>query len=98
MADRQDDAWTALVRGLTTAEEAWVRVPAAGLIAQKDPELARRVLEQAMADPDLTVRELASQTLVEHVATDLPTLRRWLRSDNASTRTRAASRILAMVD
>ena len=97
MASQPDALWMDQVRRLTSATEAEIRVGAARLIAPHDPELARRVIDQGMADRNPAVREMATEALTEVVATDLRSLRHLLRLPDRLARARAAGRILALV-
>ena len=97
MASQPDALWMDQVRRLTSATEAEIRVGAARLIAPYDPELARRVIDQGMADRNPAVREMATEALTEVVATDLRSLRHLLRLPDRLARARAAGSILALV-
>lgn len=97
MASQPGALWMDQVRRLTSAAEAEVRIAAARLIAPHDPELARRVIDQGMADQNPAVRDMAAEALTEVVATDLRSLRHLLRLPDRLARARAAGRILALV-
>jgi HEAT repeat protein len=97
MSSRPDAQWLDQVRQLTSASEPEVRVGAATLVAPHDPELARRVLGEAMKDQNPAIREMASDSILETSAHDLRALRHLLRSTRPLERVRAASRILAFV-
>ena len=96
MASRPDAIWLDQVKRLTSVAEPEVRVGAARLLAPHDPELARKVLEGAMRDPNPAIRELASDAVDDVEATDFPTLRRLMKSNNRLTGVRAAARVLAL--
>jgi hypothetical protein len=96
LAARPDGSWLSLVRDLTDAAEPEVRLGAARLVAPHDPELARRVLNELANDPNLTIRELASEASADVAADDLPGLRQLLKpGTDPLVRVRAAGRILA---
>ena len=97
MASAPDSQWLDQVRRLTSAEDPAVRVEAARLIAPHDRELARRSIEQGMADPNPAVREMAAEALSDVVSTDLRALRHLLRLPDRLARVRAAAHILALV-
>ena len=96
MASRPDASWLDYVKRLTAAPEPEVRVAAARLLAPHDPELARKVLEGAMQDPNPAIRELASEAVNDVEATDFPTLRQLMKSNNRLIGVRASARVLAL--
>jgi HEAT repeat protein len=96
LASSPDASWMETVRELTKGGEPTVRLAAARLISPHDPALARSVVEALSADSNPAVRELAARTLAESSAADLKTLRRLLRSDDPSTRVKAAGSILSV--
>jgi HEAT repeat protein len=95
MASRPDSLWLDQVRRLTSVAEPEVRVGAARLLVPHDPELARRVLQDAMNDGNPAIRELASDAFGE-VAADFPTLRQLMKSNDRLTSVRAAGRASAL--
>lgn len=97
MASKPDAQWLEQVRQLTSASEPEVRVGAATLLVPHDPELARRVLEGAMNDPNPAIREMAGETTIELSANDLRALRYLLKSTRPLERVKAGGRILALV-
>jgi len=97
MASQPDSLWMDQVRRLTSATEPEVRIGAARLIAPHDPELARRVIDQGMADRNPAIRDMAAEALSDVVATDLRALRHLLRLPDRLARARAAAHILALV-
>ena len=96
MASRPDAVWLEQVRRLASAAEPEVRVGAARLLGPHDPELARKVLQGAMNDPNPAIREMAADALGRSRPTDFPTLRRLMKSSDRLTGVRAASRLLAL--
>ena len=96
MASKPDAQWVESVRRLTSADEPEVRVVAARLLSPHDPDLARKVLEGAMSDGNPAIREMASEAFGEVAATDFPTLRRLMTSNNRLTGVRAAGRLLTL--
>ena len=97
MASKPDAQWLEQVRQLTSASEPEVRVGAATLLVPHDPELARRILEGAMTDPNPAIREMAGETTIELSANDLRALRYLLKSTRPLERVKAGGRILALV-
>jgi hypothetical protein len=98
LAASPDGAWTALVASLTRNESPEIRARAAVLIAPHDPGLARSVLDALAQDLNPAVRELASTQYGDIVGSlDLTALRRLLHESAATTRVRAAARVLAML-
>lgn len=95
----KDDAgpdWLATVRRLTTDEDPAVRRQAAELIAPHDPELASATLKPLLEDANPAIREVARESYVDAVVTDLTALKRHLRDQDATTRLKAAGRILQL--
>lgn len=97
MAARPDAQWLELVRSLTSAGEPEIRVGAATLIAPHDPELARRVLEGAVNDPNPTIRQMAGESIIQASRGDLRALRYLLKSVRPLEQVHAAAQILALV-
>ena len=97
MASRPDVAWLEQVQRLASATEPEVRVGAGRLLAAHDPELARKVLEGVQSDPNPALKEMASDAIGTVEATDLPTLRRYMKSSSRLTGVRAAARLLAVL-
>lgn len=97
MASRPDAAWLEHVQRLSSATEPEVRVGAARLLAPHDPEAARRVLQGVLNDPNPALREMASEAMGEVESTDLPTLRRLMKSNDRLTGVRAAARLLTVL-
>ena len=96
MASRPDALWLDHVRRLASAGEPEVRVGAARLLGPHDPEFARQVLQGAMSDGNPAIRELASDAYSDVEASDFPTLRRLIKSNDRLTSVRAAGRLLAV--
>jgi HEAT repeat protein len=94
MASRPDAAWLEQVRRLASAPEPEARVGAARLLAAHDPDLARKLLESAMNDPNPAIREMASEGLSGTGVTDLSTLRQFMKSNDRLTSVRAAAGVL----
>jgi len=97
MASRPDAAWLEQVQRLSSAAEPEVRVGAARLLAPHDPETARKVFEGVLNDPNPALREMASDAMGEVEATDLPTLRRLMKSNDRLVGVRAAARLLSVL-
>ena len=97
MSSRPDASWLEQVQRLATVVEPEVRVGAARLLAVHDPETARRVLEGVQNDPNPALKEMASDALGSVAATDLPTLRRLMKSQNRLIGVRAAARLLTVI-
>jgi hypothetical protein len=96
MASNPGPEWHAAVKkGLSDPDPA-VRVMAADLLALADREASRVALEQLLLDDNAVIREKASQAMVQKVAGDFGTLRRFLRSGDALTRVQAGGRILEL--
>ena len=96
MASRPDRIWLEQVQRLTSAAEPEVRVQAARLLGAHDPDLARKVLEGVMSDPNPAIREMAADAVGDVQPTDFPTLRRLMKSGDRLTGVRAAVRLLAL--
>jgi HEAT repeat protein len=96
MASRPDRLWLEQVQRLTSAAEPEVRVQAARLLGAHDPDLARKVLEGVMSDPNPAIREMAADAVGDVQPTDFPTLRRLMKSSDRLTGVRAAVRLLAL--
>ena len=98
MASQPGPEWQAQVRQLLSADAPEVRVGAARLLLPHQPEVARPILEAAMNDQNPAIREMASETFVEGLlVTDLPALRRMLKTADLVVRARAAGRILELL-
>jgi HEAT repeat protein len=93
-ASGADQTWLNSVRLLLGDPDPLVRLLAAKLIAPHDGPAAEAAVRGLMNDSNIAVQEVANQTLAEVVATDWPTLRRYLRSSDPVIRTAAAARIL----
>jgi len=96
LQNEADPEWQATVRALTTDVDPEVRRNAAELIAPFDPGLAEATLKPLLDDPNPAVRQVARTSFVGSVATDLTTLRGFLRHEDAFARLRAAARILQL--
>ena len=88
--------WLAIVRRLATDEDPSVRRQAAALIAPHDPELASATLKTLLDDSNPAIREVARESYIDAVLTDLTALKGHLRDQDATTRLRAAGRILQL--
>lgn len=95
MAVRPDASWLALVRGLLEANESDVRLVAARLIAEHEPEAARTVFRSLQENSNPAIREEAARLAVG-VGLDLTGLRIALRNIDTLTLVRAAGRILQL--
>jgi hypothetical protein len=91
-----DAAWQASVRRHLQDPDPQVRLLAARLIAPYDSQAAAAALERLLVDENLAIREAAGAAFVGDVASDFPTLRKYLRGGDPLTRVRAAARILAL--
>jgi HEAT repeat protein len=96
MASRPDAVWLEQLQRLASAAEPEVRVGAARLLSPHDPELARKILQGAANDANPAIREMASSALGEVEATDFPTIRRLMKSNDRLTSVRAAGSLLAV--
>ena len=96
MASRPDPVWLEQVQRLASAAEPEVRVQAARLLGPHDPELARKVLEGVISDPNPAIREMASDAVGDIQPTDFPTLRRLMKSGDRLTGVRAAARLMGL--
>ena len=67
------------------------------MLAPHDPETARKVFEGVLNDPNPALREMASDAMGEVEATDLPTLRRLMKSNDRLVGVRAAARLLSVL-
>ena len=94
---RPDASWQQVVRTLTQDPSPAVRIQAAKLIAPYDLVLARGTLEPELSNPDRATAAAAAQILAQHLAADLSSLRKLLRSADPGARVIAAGRILEMV-
>lgn len=97
MSSRPDAVWLEQLQRLATAPEPEVRVGVARLLAPHDPQGSRRILEGVMNDPNPALREMASDVMGAVEATDLPTLRRLMKSNDRLTGVRAAARVLTVL-
>jgi HEAT repeat protein len=88
--------WEATVRALTADANPAVRRSAAELIAPFDPALAEATLKTLLDDPNPAIRQVARTSFISSVATDLTTLRGFLRHEDAFARLGAAARILQL--
>jgi HEAT repeat protein len=96
MASRPDAVWLEQARRLASAAEPEVRVGAARLLGPHDPELARKVLQGVMSDPNPAIREMASDAFGDVYTTDFPALRQLMKSNDRLTGVRAAGRLLTL--
>jgi HEAT repeat protein len=98
MASQPGGEWQEAVRQLTSAPQPEVRVGAARLLLPHQPEVARRVLEAAMNDPNPAIRSMASESMVEALPVgDLRALRQMLKTADNHVRVRAAARLLEVL-
>jgi HEAT repeat protein len=93
---RPGGAWQNVVRVLTGNPDQLIQLTAARLIAPYDRELAESVLERLRLSENLAIREEAVRVLADKVANDFRTLRRLLRTSDATTVVTAADRILEL--
>jgi HEAT repeat protein len=98
--DGQNGPWVSALRPLLTNRDGLVRFQAARLIAPIDPDAAKLVFSEGLADPNPIVRaetaRLAGEMAAEQPgALDWPRLRPLLRSTDATTQLRAAVAILS---
>jgi HEAT repeat protein len=98
--DGQTGPWVSALRPLLTNRDGLVRFQAARLIAPVDPEAAKQVFSEGLADPNPIVRaetaRLAGEMAAEQPgALDWPRLRQLLRSNDATMQLRAAVAILS---
>jgi len=96
MASRPDASWQARVRQLMVSQDPVVSINAAVLLAPHDPQAARAVMEQYRGSSNPAVREAAERALSGEIASDLPTLRGYLRAQDSALRIKAGARILAL--
>jgi HEAT repeat protein len=96
MAARPDAAWLDQVQRLASAAEPEVRVGVARLLGPHDPELARKTLQSVMNDSNPAIRAMASDASGDIEATDFPTLRQLLKSNDRLVGVRAAGRLLVL--
>lgn len=96
MLARSDPAWLDLARGLIQAEEPEIRVHAARLLADREPQLAQATLDELSRHANPVIREMAVRTMPDAAAGDLATLRRLLRAEDGEARARAAARIIEL--
>lgn len=96
MAARPDANWQSRARQLMGSADQVVSINAAALLAPHDPEAARAVLERHRSASNPAVREAAELALSGEVATDLPTLRGYLRAGDSALRVKAGARILRL--
>jgi len=94
LSSQPDGAWLPAVRDLTSAADPEIRRQAAQLLARDDPETAKAVLQPLLDDKNVAQREVASQTYLRDVETDLSVLRRYLHA--STTGVHAALRILEL--
>ena len=96
MAGNPDGAWQTAVRKALDDPDPLVRVTAAELLATHDRDLARNALEGLLLDDNPVIREKASQAMVQRIAGDFATLRRFLRAPDLAARVAAAGRVLEL--
>lgn len=96
MASRPDANWQGRVRQLMDSQDPVVSINAAVLLAPHDPAAARAVLERYRGAANPGVREAAERALSGEIASDLPTLRAYLRSGDSALRVKAGGRILKL--
>jgi hypothetical protein len=96
MASSPDESWKALVRDLLTDSDPSIQLDAARLLLPHDPEAARAVFMRLSTHTDLPIREEAAIAASESDLSDLPTLRRLLRTPVGKAKVAAASRILEL--
>jgi HEAT repeat protein len=91
-----DTSWVATVDALVVSRDPQVRVLAARLLARRDADRARSVLENLLSDQNPAIREAAGQALASEIPSDFALLRRSMRGGDARGRILAASRVLEM--
>jgi HEAT repeat protein len=94
MSSRPNPSWQAAVKDLLEANHPVVRLDAAALIAQYEPDAARATLGRLLTDGTAPVRIQAAGVLAERVAGDFATLRKLMKAGDTLARVRAAGRIL----
>lgn len=97
----RDGPWVAIVRPLLENPDGLTRLEAARAIAPVDPEAARRVLGDALKDPNPAVRleatAIVNRTLESKLeVADIAALRQRLRDADAAVRLSAASALLRL--
>jgi hypothetical protein len=96
MAVRPGAGWQTLVATLASDPDAEIRLSAARMMAQFDPDQARRVAETLAGSSDAFVRAEATRLLIRDMTQDLKTLRMSLL-DTDKTVAIAAARAILMV-
>ena len=99
--DGQDGPWVAAITPLLENRDGLTRFQAARLIAPVNPELAKRTLQEGLADPNPVIRaesaEIMEQSVEEYpLVADLGHLRRLLRERDQTVLLHAAGAILAV--
>jgi HEAT repeat protein len=89
-----ESEWINEIRPLLSTSDPQTRANAAILIAPYDNAAARATLQTLIQDPNPAIRELAAESMASQVAGDFATLRQLLRNPDASSRVKAAARIL----
>jgi HEAT repeat protein len=98
--DGESGPWVGAIRPLLDNRDGLIRFQAARLIAPVDPDAARQVLNEGLADPNPVVRTESAHQLAEVVEAhpeilDPARLRQLLRLPDPMLRLRAASALLA---
>jgi HEAT repeat protein len=96
LATGRDGGWMEKLRRYLNDPNPQVRMQAAGVIAKYDRPIAQATLDALALDPNIAVREAATDVLARWVAADLTTLRRLLRTGDAQVKISASGRILEM--
>lgn len=95
LASRPDSAWALEAeRVMRSAEDPYVRLEAAKLLAPFNPDAARPVIRSLLNDPNPAVRDAAGPALAEVLPDDLTALRQLLNEPGGHIKVRAAARIL----
>lgn len=95
-AGQPDATWLSVVRDSLVDPSPEARILAAELLAPYDVDMVRGSIERLLREDNPAIRERAGKLLVQQVAGDFGTLRRMLRSPEASVQVAAAGRILEL--
>jgi HEAT repeat protein len=96
-ASQPDAAWTLEAeRLMQSAEDPYIRLQAAKLLAPHNPDAALPVIRGLVGHANPAIREAAGPILATSVPDDLTELRQLLRGADGRVKVRAAARILAV--